>query len=154
MSYSIGILSDTHGLIRPEALAALRGCELIVHAGDIGRPEVLDALRRLAPVAAIRGNVDRGAWAKDLPERETVRIDGLNLYVLHNLKDLAFDPRAAGFRTVISGHSHRPKLEENHGVLYFNPGSAGPRRFKLPITVGRLLFADGELRGEIVELAV
>jgi putative phosphoesterase len=154
MSYSIGILSDTHGLIRPEALAALRGCELIVHAGDIGRPEVLDALRRLAPVAAIRGNVDRGAWAKDLPERETVRIDGLNLYVLHNLKDLAFDPRAAGFRAVISGHSHRPKLEEKYGVLYFNPGSAGPRRFKLPITVGRLLFADGELRGEIVELAV
>lgn len=154
MPYSIGILSDTHGLIRPEALAALRGCELIVHAGDIGRPEVLDELRRLAPVAAIRGNVDRGAWAKDLPEQETVRIDGLNLYILHNLKDLAFDPRAAGFRAVISGHSHQPKLEEKHGVLYFNPGSAGPRRFKLPITVGRLLFADGELRGEIVELAV
>ena len=150
----IGVISDTHGLMRPEALAALRGSDSILHAGDIGRPEVLEALRRIAPVVAVRGNVDKGAWAEPLPGREVVRIDGCRIYLLHNLNELDLNPAAAGFDAVVSGHSHQAKIGKADGVFYLNPGSAGPRRFKLPVSIGRLVLADGELRGEIVELDV
>ncbi|WP_347258634.1 metallophosphoesterase family protein [Methylocaldum sp.] len=150
----IGVISDTHGLMRPEAITALGGCDLILHAGDIGRPEVLDTLRSIAPVVAVRGNVDKGAWAEPLPEREVVRIDGRCIYLLHNLKELNLNPAAAGFAAVVSGHSHQPKILKEGGVCYLNPGSAGPRRFKLPVSIGRLVLSDGELCGEIVELDV
>jgi putative phosphoesterase len=148
------VISDTHGLIRPEAIEVLRGSGLILHAGDIGKPEVLDALRRIAPVVAVRGNVDAGAWAGALPERETVEVAGVSIYLLHNLKESTLDPAAAGFSCVVSGHSHSPGMERKGGVLYFNPGSAGPRRFRLPVAVGRLAVVNGILEGEIVELAV
>jgi putative phosphoesterase len=150
----IGVISDTHGLLRPQAVAALRGSALIVHAGDVGTPDILDELRRIAPVVAVRGNVDRGAWADSLPLTEIVEHDGVRLYVLHILEDLDLDPPTAGFDAVITGHTHRPKMETKDGVLYLNPGSAGPRRFDLPISVGRLSVADGKLRGELVYLQV
>ena len=134
----VGVISDTHGLLRPEALEALAGSELIIHAGDVGGPEVLEGLRRLAPVVAVRGNNDRGAWAEALPVYEAVEVDKNFVYVLHDLKELDIAPAAAGFRVVVSGHSHKPLVEERRGVLYLNPGSAGPRRFKLPVTVARL----------------
>jgi len=152
MSQPIGVISDTHGLLRPEALAALRGCSPIIHAGDVGSPDILDALAEIAPVFAVRGNVDIGAWANKLPETKVVEIDDHRLYVRHILDELDLDPAAAGFAAVIVGHSHQPKIETKNGVLYFNPGSAGPRRFTLPISVGRLTVARGELRGEIVNL--
>jgi putative phosphoesterase len=151
---TIGIISDTHGLLRPEAVAALQGSALIIHAGDVGDPTILDELRRIAPVVAVRGNVDRGAWADGLPLSEIVEHEGERLYVLHILEDLDLDPPTAGFHAVISGHSHKPKMERKDGVLYFNPGSAGPRRFDLPVSVGRLSVLDGQLRGEIVHLNV
>ena len=135
---SVGLISDTHGLVRPEALAALAGSAHIVHAGDIGDPAVLEALARIAPVTAVRGNNDLGAWAKNLRERETLEIDGTRIYVIHDLAQLELDPAAAGFDVVVSGHSHRPAEERRGGALYVNPGSAGPRRFKLPIAVARL----------------
>jgi len=153
-AWNIGVISDTHGLIRPEALAALNGSQLILHAGDIGRPEVLEALRRIAPVIAVRGNVDRGLWAESLPEYETVRAGPFSLYLLHSLRELNPDPAAARFAAVVSGHSHRPEMERKGRVLYFNPGSAGPRRFRLPVAVGRLMVQAGRLQGEIVELRV
>jgi putative phosphoesterase len=134
----IGVISDTHGLVRPEALAALAGAELIVHAGDVGGPEVLAALAQIAPVRAVRGNNDQGAWARTLPETERIEIAGRVLYVIHDVKELDLDPAAAGIDVVIAGHSHRPRNERAGGVLWLNPGSAGPRRFSLPITVGRL----------------
>lgn len=135
MKRLIGVISDTHGLLRPQAVEALRGCEQIIHAGDVGRPEVLDELRRIAPVLAVRGNVDNGPWAAKLPPSEVVQIDDCLIYVLHILEDLDLDPPAAGFRAVIVGHSHQPKIATRQGVLYVNPGSAGPRRFNLPVTV-------------------
>ncbi|HEV2957233.1 MAG TPA: metallophosphoesterase family protein [Xanthobacteraceae bacterium] len=150
----IGVISDTHGLLRPQAVAALQGSALIIHAGDIGRPEILDELRRIAPVVPVRGNVDRDAWASRLPHTEIVEHNGVRLYVLHILEDLDLDPPTAGFQAVISGHTHRPKMETKDGVLYFNPGSAGPRRFDLPVSVGRFFVADGKLRGEIIYLQV
>jgi putative phosphoesterase len=150
---TVGLISDTHGLVRPEALAALAGSQLILHAGDIGKPEVLDASRRIAPVVAVRGNVDEGIWAEALPEREIVPVAGLYLYLLHNLKELNLEPAALGCAAVISGHSHKPLAEWKDGVLYFNPGSAGPRRFKLPVAVGRLAIDAAGLHAEIVELA-
>ncbi|MBV9218397.1 MAG: metallophosphoesterase family protein [Methylobacteriaceae bacterium] len=150
---SIGVIADTHGLLRAEAVAALRGCDLIIHAGDVGSPDVLAALRGLAPLIAVRGNVDKGAWATQLPQSELVDIDDCYLYVLHILEELDLDPSAAGFRAVITGHTHRAKIETRQGVLYFNPGSAGPRRFDLPVTVGRLELADGRLSGKIIHLA-
>jgi uncharacterized protein len=149
----VGVISDTHGLLRSEAVAALRGSQHIIHAGDVGASEILDQLAAIAPLTAIRGNVDKGAWARKLPETEVVELGGLFIYVLHDLAQLDLKPERAGFRVVISGHSHVPKQELRAGVLYFNPGSAGPRRFKLPISVGRLLIKGGKVRAEIVALA-
>jgi putative phosphoesterase len=149
----LGVISDTHGLIRPEALAALRGAERIIHAGDVGAPEVLAALAAIAPVTAVRGNNDRGPWAAALPLTEVVEADGASIYVIHDAAEIDLDPRAAGFGVVIAGHSHRPALVERDGVLWFNPGSAGPRRFRLPIALGRLTVEAGVARGEIVTLA-
>lgn len=150
----VGVLSDTHGLVRPEALAALAGADLIVHAGDVGGPEVLEALRRVAPVVAVRGNNDRGAWAATLPATEVVEIGGAALYVLHDLGSLDLDPGAAGFSAVIAGHSHRPGADRRAGVLYLNPGSAGPRRFRLPVTLARLRVGAARVESELVELGV
>jgi len=150
----IGVISDTHGLLRPQAVEALQGSALIIHAGDIGRPEILDELGRIAPVVAVRGNVDHGAWADRLPMSEIVEHQGVRLYVLHILEDLDLDPPTAGFQAVITGHTHRPKMETKDRVLYFNPGSAGPRRFDLPVSVGRLSITNGKLAGELVYLQV
>jgi uncharacterized protein len=148
----IGVISDTHGLLRPQALAALRGSELIIHAGDVGDPTILAALGKIAPVSAVRGNIDRGAWARDLPARQIVRLEQHSIFVLHDLSELDLDPATAGFGAVIFGHSHQPKIETRNGVLYFNPGSAGPRRFDLPISVGRLTISAGGLEAEIIDL--
>jgi hypothetical protein len=148
----IGVISDTHGLLRDEAGAVLRGSDHIIHAGDVGNPEILDQLRTIAPVTVVRGNIDKGAWALRLAETEVVELGGASIYVLHDLSQLDLKPEAAGFAAVIYGHSHVPKQEMRGTVLYFNPGSAGPRRFKLPITVGRLVLDAGRLRGEIVEI--
>ena len=150
----IGVISDTHGLLRPQAVAALRGCPMIIHAGDVGRPEILDELHRIAPVFAVRGNVDTGPWAKQLPETEIVRVEGCLLYLLHDTNALDLDPQTAGFHAVIAGHSHRPKIDTKDGVLYLNPGSAGPRRFSLPVSVGRLTLAGRQLHAEIINLDV
>jgi len=146
------VISDTHGLLRPEALAALQGSDYIIHAGDVDDPAILKKLAEIAPVTAVRGNVDRGAWAKKIPETNVLEIDGLDIYVLHDLNQLDLRPEAAGFAAVISGHSHVPKQEMKNGVLYFNPGSAGPRRFKLPVSVGRLLVEASKVRGEILQI--
>lgn len=148
----IGVISDTHGLLRPEALAALVGVERIVHAGDIGAPDVLERLATIAPVTAVRGNNDRAAWAASIPETDVLEVAGATLYVLHDRNDLDLDPRAAGFAAVISGHSHQPRQEVRDGVLYFNPGSAGPRRFRLPVSVGRLTVEHAAVRGAILVL--
>ena len=148
----IGLISDTHGLVRPQALQALQGVDLIIHAGDIGTPEVVDALRRIAPVVAIKGNNDRGSWAKSLPDTKLVKISAGKLYVIHNVKELDCDPVARGIQVVISGHSHKPSVVHRDGVLYVNPGSAGPRRFKLPVTVGYLTVAAGTAHAEIRSL--
>ena len=148
----IGVISDTHGLVRAEALAVLRGVDRIIHAGDIGGPEVLASLAGLAPVTAVRGNNDHGPWADQIAATEVVEAGGARLYVLHDLATLDVDPAAAGFRVVIAGHSHRPDQEERNGVLYFNPGSAGPRRFRLPIALGKLTIAAGTVEAEIVKL--
>jgi putative phosphoesterase len=134
----VGVISDTHGLLRPEALEFLRGSEHIIHAGDIGSPEIVPALEKIAPVTAIRGNVDTQPWAQSFAETEVVELAGLHIYVIHDRNALDLNPQAAGFAAVISGHSHQPKQETKDGVLYFNPGSAGPRRFSLPITIGKL----------------
>jgi uncharacterized protein len=150
--HTLGVISDTHGLVRPEALAALKGVERIVHAGDIGNREVLDALARIAPVTAVRGNNDRGGWANDIPETDVVEVGGVSLYLLHDLHELDLEPRAAGFAAVISGHSHQPRVEERDGILYLNPGSAGPRRFKLPISLARLTVAGARVRAQLVTL--
>ncbi|WP_137819272.1 metallophosphoesterase family protein [Pseudomonas sp. 2FG] len=148
----IGLISDTHGLLRPEALAALQGCEHILHAGDIGKAEILDTLRELAPLSVVRGNNDRGEWVSSLPEHLKLNLAGVSLYLLHDLAELRLDPAAEGIRVVVSGHSHKPKREERNGVLYLNPGSAGPRRFKLPISVGLLHVDDQGVRGELIDL--
>jgi putative phosphoesterase len=150
----LGVISDTHGLLRPEAVAALRGCDRIIHAGDVGSPDILPHLARIAPVTAVRGNIDGAAWAERLPERGIVQVDGLRILLLHDLGTLDIDLPGHGFAAAVFGHSHRPRNEQVAGVLYFNPGSAGPRRFTLPVTVGRLIVADGALSGEIIELAV
>jgi uncharacterized protein len=148
----IGVISDTHGLLRPDAVALLRGSEHIIHAGDIGSPEIIPALEKIAPVTAIRGNIDKEAWARRFPETEVVELAGLQIFVIHDLNALDLNPQAAGFAAVISGHSHQPKQDVKDGVLYFNPGSAGPRRFKLPVSLGRVEITNGTLRGEILHL--
>ena len=148
----IGVISDTHGLLRPEALAALRGCERIIHAGDIGKPEVLEGLRSLAPLDAIRGNVDSGDWAVAIPETLDLRIGGLRIHVTHDVKAMGVDPIAARVDVVIAGHSHQPKIEQVNGVLYLNPGSAGRRRFTLPISLALLDIEDGQPRAQLVTL--
>jgi uncharacterized protein len=149
----IGVISDTHGLLRPEALAALSESDYIVHAGDIGDGAILDKLAEIAPVTAVRGNVDRGSWAQRIPATNVLEVGGISIYVLHSLQELDLKPEAAGFAAVISGHSHVPEQAMRNGVLYFNPGSAGPRRFRLPVSVGKLLVKDGVVTGEIRLLA-
>ena len=151
MTFRIGIISDTHGLLRPEAERGLTGVNHIIHAGDIGRPEIVDALRRIAPVTAIRGNVDSGEWAREYPDTKIVRLAGKSIYVLHDLKTLQADP-AAGIDVIISGHSHVPKIDTVGGILYLNPGSAGRRRFKLPTTLATLEITPEGMRPEIHEL--
>jgi uncharacterized protein len=150
----LGIISDTHGLLRPEAMQAMHGVNLIVHAGDIGDPEILAKLKSIAPVFAVRGNVDTQAWAQELPETTVVEANGANLYVLHNLNQLDLKLESSGFHAVISGHTHEPKQYERNGVLYLNAGSAGPRRFHLPVTVAILELARKPLRAEIHPLLI
>ncbi len=150
----IGLISDTHGLMRPQALAALRGSDLIIHAGDVGKPAVLDALRKLAPVVAVRGNVDTLPWADILPETAIAEASSLQLYILHDVQALDLNPAAAGFQIVVSGHSHKPGKFERDGVLFINPGSAGPRRFQLPVSVARLNLERKPFDVEFVELKV
>jgi putative phosphoesterase len=151
-STRLGLISDTHGLMRTEALEALRGSELIIHAGDVGKPEILEALRKLAPVVAVRGNVDTAPWAQALPETAVAEAGGATIYVLHDVNALNLNPVTAGFRIVISGHSHKPGKTERDGVLYINPGSAGPRRFQLPVAVARLDLEKEPWDVEFVEL--
>jgi uncharacterized protein len=150
--HRIGLISDTHGLLRPEALAFLQGCEHIVHGGDIGDAAILEALAAIAPLTAVRGNNDRAAWAEAVPETALVELGGVRLYAIHDLAQLDIDPVAAGVRVVVSGHSHRPLAEVRDGVLYVNPGSAGPRRFRLPISAAELQIDDGAVRPRVVEL--
>src|ERR1700724_2679402 len=149
---TLGVIYNTHGLLRPEAVETLRGSDRILHAGDIGAPEILEALAKIAPVTAVRGNVDTASWARALPQTEVVEAGGVSIYLLHDLGRLDLKPEAAGFRVVVYGHSHQPKIEEKNGVLYFNPGSAGPRRFRLPVSVGRLTITAGKAQAELVEL--
>lgn len=148
----IGVISDTHGQLRPEAVAALRGAALIIHGGDVGEEAILDRLAEIAPVHAVRGNVDYGPITKRLPMDEVVNWRGKQIYVYHILDDLPLDPAESGFDAVVYGHSHKPAQEEKGGVLYFNPGSAGPRRFNLPVSVGRLYLREAALVAEIVVL--
>ena len=150
----IGLISDTHGLIRPQALDALKGVDLIIHAGDIGKVEVAEALKTIAPLVAIKGNVDKGDWAKPLPETKALRIGAVGLFVIHNVKDLDFAPAARHFNVVISGHSHKPLIVRRDGVLFVNPGSAGPKRFKLPVALGKLRLDGRDVTAELVELAI
>jgi len=151
--HRVGLISDTHGLMRPEALEALHGSDVIIHGGDIGDPAVLAALGKIAPVRAVRGNNDKGDWAVSLPARSIVEAGTSRIYVLHNLSELEFDPVACGFVAVISGHSHKPVIEQRGKVLYVNPGSAGPRRFKLPVTVATLILRSDHCKADIIKLA-
>jgi putative phosphoesterase len=153
-THVLGVISDTHGLVRPEAVKALEGTDMIIHAGDIGTPEVLAALHAIAPVIAVCGNNDKGDWAHALPETEVVEVEGVALYVLHDVNALDLDPVAAGFHAVISGHSHRPAMAKRQGVLFLNPGSAGPRRFKLPVSVARLTIRGDTIDAQLVELTI
>jgi putative phosphoesterase len=148
----VGVISDTHGLLRPEAVEMLRGSEHIIHAGDIGAPEIIPALQKLAPVTAIRGNVDHQDWCRRFHETEVVELADVHIYIIHDVNAVDLNPKAAGFAAVISGHSHKPHQEVRDGVLYFNPGSAGPRRFKLPITVGRLEISGSRLTATVLPL--
>ena len=150
----IGLISDTHGLLRDEAIAALHGCRHIIHAGDIDTPDVLEKLGRLAPVTGVRGNNDRGTWADSIPVLDVVEFGAVSIYVRHDQAELDIDPLAAGFRVMIFGHSHRPMVETRNGVLFVNPGSAGPRRFKLPVAVGELMIAGDQVDARIIELGV
>jgi putative phosphoesterase len=148
----VGLISDTHGSLRPEAVAALAGVELILHAGDVGAPEVLDGLGRIAPVRAVRGNNDRAPWAARLPLTDVIEVGGASIYLLHDLHQLDLDPAAAGMAAVVTGHSHVPLIKSDGSVVYVNPGSAGPRRFRLPITVGKLHVEGGRVEAEIIEI--
>jgi putative phosphoesterase len=148
----VGLISDTHGLLRPEARTFLIGCDYILHGGDIGGQEILDELALIAPVIAVRGNNDGAPWAKYLADTELIRVGNVFVYILHNLAELDLDPGAAGARVIVSGHSHKPSIEERDGILYVNPGSCGPRRFKLPISLGELFVAGDSVRARIVDL--
>ena len=148
----MGVISDTHGLLRPEAAEALKGSEHIIHAVDVGDAAILERLGEIAPVTAVRGNVDYGTWARQLPESYVLEVDGLSIYVLHDIGKLDLKPEAAGFAAVVYGHSHVPKQEIKNGVLYFNPGSAGPSRFSLPVSVGYLFVEQGTIRGQLLDL--
>jgi putative phosphoesterase len=148
----IGVIADTHGLLRPEALTALAGSSLILHAGDIGKPEVLQGLQAIAPTIAVRGNNDKGKWAEHISERETIEVDGVLIYLLHIIQD--FDAEAARVQIVVSGHSHKPLIEEREGMLFLNPGSAGPRRFKLPVSVAHLSLNGAAVSAKIIELEI
>jgi uncharacterized protein len=150
----VGLISDTHGLLRPEAVTFLRGSDHIIHAGDIGDAAVLRQLNLLASVTAVRGNNDKGSWAEAIPESQVLQVDNVFIYVLHDLAELDLDPGAAGFQVVVSGHSHQPLVETRDGVLYVNPGSSGPRRFKLPVAVAELDIEGHSVRARVVELAV
>jgi uncharacterized protein len=150
----IGLISDTHGLIRPEALEALKGVELIIHAGDIGKREIIDALQDIAPVLAIKGNNDIGEWAHRFPETKLVKSGNTRLFVIHNVNELECDPVTHGYQVVVSGHSHKPSVSTRDGVFFVNPGSAGPRRFKLPVAVGKLFIENNQVSAEIIELPV
>jgi putative phosphoesterase len=153
MNSRIGVISDTHGLLRPEAIHALKGCGQIIHAGDIGSPDILPRLRSIAPLTAVRGNIDREPWAEDLPADAAVSAGGVSLYVVHDVDDLGLDPAAAGIDAVISGHSHKPSIRLEQGILYLNPGSAGPRRFGLPVTLAILVVAEtGSIKPRLVTL--
>ena len=149
----IGIISDTHGLIRPQALEALKGVDMILHAGDIGSKDVLDTLNELAPVVAVRGNNDKAEWARSLPDWEVVEVGDISIYMLHDVKEIDISP-SGGFQVVVSGHSHKPAVEEKRGVLYINPGSAGPRRFTLPVSLAHLRVQGEKLQAQIIELEV
>jgi putative phosphoesterase len=151
--YRVGLISDTHGLLRPEALAALAGSDFIIHGGDIGDPEIIRRLAAIAPVTVVRGNNDRDAWAASLRDTEILQVGAVSIYVIHDLAEMTVDATAAGFRVVISGHSHRPRAESREGVLYVNPGSAGPRRFSLPIAIGELTIAGNEVSHRLMELS-
>jgi len=148
----LGLISDTHGLLRAEALRALEGCELILHAGDVGKREILEKLKSIAPVIAVRGNVDTEDWCKELPTTAIVEAGDIRIYLLHNLRELDLKPEAAGISLVVSGHTHQPVRMECHGVICINPGSAGPRRFELPVTLGRLDLGGGAWNYELVDL--
>ena len=148
----IGVISDTHGLLRPEAVEALKGMDLILHAGDIGKPDVLDGLRMIAPVVAVRGNNDKGPWADELPIQEVVNTGTVSVYMIHDLKEMNVNPSADGFRVVVSGHSHKPRIEEQGRVLFLNPGSAGPRRFSLPVTLAILQISGEVVTAKLVEV--
>lgn len=148
------MISDTHGLMRPQALLALKGVDLIIHAGDVGKPEIIQVLETIAPVIVIKGNNDHGSWARPYAKIKTIKLHETKLFVIHDLKDLRFDPRAKGYHAVISGHSHKPAALTRGGVLFVNPGSAGPRRFRLPVTVGKLTISDVALKAEIIELKI
>lgn len=148
----VGVISDTHGLLRPEAAAFLRGSDFLIHAGDIGDAKILKDLAAIAPLTAVRGNNDNGPWAASVQDTEVLRIEDVLIYVIHDLARLDLAPSAAGFQVVVSGHSHRPSVEEKGGVLYLNPGSAGPRRFKLPIAVADLVVHGGSVQARITEL--
>ncbi|MGB0086136.1 MAG: metallophosphoesterase family protein [Rhodomicrobiaceae bacterium] len=150
----VGIISDTHGLLRPQAIEALRGSEVIIHAGDVGKPNIIQELRRIAPVFAVRGNVDNQAWAMALPITECVEVGAQSFWVIHEIAQLDIEPLAAGIAAVVFGHSHKPLIETRGGILYINPGSAGPRRFALPVSVARALVSGEKIRAEIVELDV
>jgi putative phosphoesterase len=150
----VGVISDTHGLLRPEALMSLRGCDLVLHAGDVGDPRILADLREIAPLRVVRGNIDHGTWAQALPATEVVEVEGHAIYMLHDIEDLDLDPEVAGIAAVIFGHSHRPWIERRGAVLFVNPGSAGPRRFHLPVTVALLRVGPEALEAELVELDV
>ena len=152
IQYKIGVISDTHGLLRPEAIEFLEGCDSIVHAGDLGDPDILKMLDAIAPTVAVRGNVDRGSWTRDLPDKDLVEAEGKLLYVIHDLDELDLDPVTAQIAAVIFGHSHMPANYEKDGVLYFNPGSAGPRRFKLPVSIGRITIVNSRFKREIIHL--
>jgi putative phosphoesterase len=151
---TVGVIADTHGLLRPQSVAALQGCAIIIHAGDVGKPDVISGLRGLAPTVAVRGNVDTGEWAKHLPMTERIEVGGLLFFVLHQMSQLDFDPAATGIAAVAFGHSHRPSIETRNGILFLNPGSAGPRRFRLPVTVARITVSGRRLNAKIVELQV